>query len=169
MIPRSTVRFCSEALRSLGIEPVIVESGPDAVEWIQRRSFDVVFMDCSMPGMDGFAAAAEIRAVEKGRGDMATFIVALTAHTSGPDAERWRTAGMNAYVAKPFTIESLTSVLTSIDAPSHSKIVARADGDVISTVPKRKSFKIANAEFPTLTVFRVRRCYLRCSYVRGPS
>jgi CheY-like chemotaxis protein len=66
-------------------------------------------MDCHMPGMDGFAATAAIRASERS-GD-ACVIVAVTALAMDGDRERCLAAGMDDYLAKPFLREDLVSML----------------------------------------------------------
>ncbi len=101
----------SEALARLGIEVTSVESGYAAVEAAGSAHFDLVFMDGSMPGMDGFEAARRIRAAEAERGVTPVPIVALTAHVIGKQAEAWRDAGMSDHVAKPFTLSTIRACL----------------------------------------------------------
>lgn len=107
----------NEALTALGVRAVFASSGEQAVQQYASRSFDVVFMDCSMPGMDGYQATAELRAIEERDGRPAVHVVALTAHVTGAEAERWRSAGMDGYVAKPFTIDRLSAELARAGAP----------------------------------------------------
>ena len=101
-----------EVLRQLDISVEIATDGREAVEMWKKKRPDLVFMDCSMPEMDGYAASREIRAHEAlaiagGR----TPIVALTAHVAGTDGETWREAGMDAYMTKPFTLAQIVSCL----------------------------------------------------------
>lgn len=105
-----------EALASLAIAPTMADSGASAVERVRQDSFDVIFMDCSMPEMDGFEAARRIRELEAEMGCNPVRIVALTAHVTGPEAERWRESGMDGYVAKPFTIAQLVAALSEAEA-----------------------------------------------------
>ena len=102
----------AEALRAFRIEPVLVASGEEAIERFKSAAFDLVFMDCSMPGMDGYEATARLRDIEKASQRMPCRVIALTAHATGEEARRWQQAGMDGYVAKPFTIEQLRSVLS---------------------------------------------------------
>jgi len=99
-----------EALSRLNLDATLVADGREAVEAMTRGNFDLVLMDCSMPEMDGFEATRAIRQWEKNRKLAQTPIVALTAHVSGNDVE-WRSAGMNDYITKPFTITDLAKVL----------------------------------------------------------
>ncbi len=107
-----------DALNAFGVEVSLASSGAEAIRLISEKAFDVVFMDCSMPGMDGFEATTRIRAIEKDAGISPTHIVALTAHVSGKEAERWRESGMNAYLAKPFTLQGLRAALASVNPAS---------------------------------------------------
>ena len=96
-----------EALSQLGAIVEMVESGPEAVALATAQRFDIIFMDGSMPGMDGFEAARRIRAAEAREHARRTPIVALTAHVVGTAAGAWREAGMDDVVYKPFTIDKL--------------------------------------------------------------
>ena len=101
----------TEALGLGGATVVCVENGQDAVDAIMRERYDIVFMDCSMPVLDGFEATRLIRAWEKETGRPALPIVALTAHVVGPLAEAWRGAGMSDYISKPFSLSVLNSCM----------------------------------------------------------
>jgi two-component system, sensor histidine kinase and response regulator len=81
-----------------------------------KRYFDIVFMDCQMPEMDGFEATAAIRSREQDTGKRIP-IVALTANAIEGDRERCLQAGMNDYVAKPFTLIQIEEVLSSWVSP----------------------------------------------------
>ncbi len=101
------------SLARLGIEVLSVENGEQALDAFKAGRFDLVFMDCSMPVMDGYMATREIREFEARAGDAraATPIVALTAHVIGKGATAWQSAGMSDYLAKPFTLAALTEVV----------------------------------------------------------
>ena len=68
-------------------------------------------MDIQMPGMDGLAAAREIRLLEQAAGEPRAPIIALTADAMRGDRERCLAAGMDDYLAKPFKIAQLSEVL----------------------------------------------------------
>ena len=115
-----------EALGRLGIEVVCASNGAEAVEAVRNDSFDLVFMDGSMPVMDGYAAAQAIRTFEVQAGRAPVPIVALTAHVMGREAARWRAAGMSDYVAKPFTLAALRACLERWLGPPQARAAAGA-------------------------------------------
>ena len=102
-----------------GASYVVVDNGREAVEAITdapfdtlHRPYDLVLMDCQMPGMDGFEATAAIRAQEqRARQGEPLPIIALTANAMEGDRERCIAAGMNDYLAKPFSREALRTML----------------------------------------------------------
>ncbi|MGE0410026.1 MAG: ATP-binding protein, partial [Amphiplicatus sp.] len=106
-VNREVVR---EALARLGAEATIVADGASAVETIKAGGFDLILMDCSMPVMDGFEATRAIRDWERATGAPRIPILALTAHVAGVYDE-WKSAGMDDYVTKPFTIHALAKAL----------------------------------------------------------
>ena len=108
-VNREVVR---EALTKFDLDPIVVSNGASAVEAAQSGNIDLIFMDCSMPGMDGFEATQAIRAWETKNNCPRVPIIALTAHVPGGD-QKWREAGMDAYVTKPFTMASLAEAISA--------------------------------------------------------
>ena len=96
-------------LELFGLQVDVAADGSEAVALSARSRYDLLLMDCHMPGMDGFAATAAIRATERG-GD-ACVIVAVTALAMDGDRERCLAAGMDDYLAKPFLREDLVTML----------------------------------------------------------
>jgi signal transduction histidine kinase/DNA-binding response OmpR family regulator len=109
-------RVAVSMLEKAGHRVDLVNNGREAVEALDRRSYDLVFMDCLMPQMDGFEATRAIRAAEVGT-DRQVPIVALTANAMERDREQCLAAGMNDYLAKPFTKQALTAALERWTAP----------------------------------------------------
>ncbi len=102
-----------EALGQLGCRVTLVEDGSGAVQAFQRENFDLVFMDCQMPGMDGFEATEAIRRLEKADSDgIRTPIIALTANAMEGDRNKCLAAGMDDYLAKPFMQADLIAMLS---------------------------------------------------------
>ena len=92
----------------------VAHDGQAAVLAARDHRFDVILMDCQMPGMDGFAATAAIRHTEAERGAPRTQIIALTANVLTRDRTRCIEAGMNGFLGKPFTAAQLIGVLLPI-------------------------------------------------------
>jgi CheY-like chemotaxis protein/HPt (histidine-containing phosphotransfer) domain-containing protein len=100
-----------EMLEVMGYHVHTVCNGREAVEATVNRTFDLVFMDCQMPEMDGFAATAAIRSRERDLGLPRMPIVALTAHAIAGDRERCLAQGMDDYLSKPFRQPQLVAVV----------------------------------------------------------
>ena len=101
-------------LNRLGYEHIeIANNGIEAVELFKKgSSYELVFMDCHMPEMDGFTATRSIRALEQHTGkETPTPIVALTANVEKGIRERCMEAGMNDYMSKPFNVDGLKTTL----------------------------------------------------------
>ena len=101
----------SEVMRRLDVELVCVEDGLSVVETAKSGHFDLVFMDGSMPGLDGFEATRQIRDWERESGRETVPIVALTAQVVGAQGDRWREAGADDFVAKPFSLATIEACL----------------------------------------------------------
>jgi signal transduction histidine kinase/DNA-binding response OmpR family regulator/HPt (histidine-containing phosphotransfer) domain-containing protein len=99
----------TEMLEELGVDVVTVKDGAEAVAAVKHERFDLVFMDCQMPVLDGYAATAAIRELEGNA--RRTVIVALTAHAMTGDRETALEAGMDDYLVKPVTVKALTGAL----------------------------------------------------------
>jgi CheY-like chemotaxis protein/HPt (histidine-containing phosphotransfer) domain-containing protein len=106
-------------LESLGCRVDTVANGREAVEALVRTPYDVIFMDCQMPEMDGFAATRAIRQHETAAARKHTPIIALTAHALASDREQCLAVGMDDYLSKPFTQEQLHAILRRW-LPQHS-------------------------------------------------
>jgi CheY-like chemotaxis protein len=93
-------------LERLGCAVVTASDGAEAVEAVRREPFDLVLMDLHMPGMDGFAATATIRALDDAE-RRSVPIIALTADAMAEDRGRCLSTGMTDHIAKPFTLRSI--------------------------------------------------------------
>jgi CheY-like chemotaxis protein len=83
--------------------------GFEAVEMARQKRYDLILMDCQMPGMDGLDAARTIRSGDGKNSD--TPIVAVTANAFSDDRQRCLAAGMNDHVSKPITKVQLDAAL----------------------------------------------------------
>ena len=98
-------------LAQVGVEPLIVETGLQAVEAWAREPWDVILMDVQMPEMDGPTATGVIRAREAAEGRPRTPIVALTANAMSHQVAEYRACGMDGFVAKPIEAARLFAAL----------------------------------------------------------
>ncbi|GAB3111344.1 response regulator [Aestuariicella hydrocarbonica] len=103
-------------LGKLHITPDIVENGLQAWEHCQNsdKPYDLIFMDCEMPEMDGFEATRRIRHYEKNHDLEATPIVALTAHAMEEHREMVYACGMNYFLCKPITLAELRTAFEKL-------------------------------------------------------
>jgi len=106
----------SEILRRSGYKCDIASDGQAAVNAILRESYDIVFMDCQMPTVDGFEATVRIRRHEELTAAKRTSIVALTANAIKGDRERCLAAGMDHYLTKPVDPKKLIAMVHQIEA-----------------------------------------------------
>ena len=98
-------------LEKLGCDVMTANDGEAASSLWQWHPFDLIFMDCVMPRVDGFEATRRLRAWEATHKRSRVPVVALTASAMEEDEERCRRAGMDSFVAKPVNIEMLRAVL----------------------------------------------------------
>lgn len=103
------VRVAVRMLQMAGAEVTTAANGHEALELFEPGRFDVVFMDCQMPVMDGYQATAAIRELEGS--ETGVPIVAMTAHALKGDREKCRKAGMDDYLAKPVKPNVLSDTL----------------------------------------------------------
>ena len=102
-------KVATAMLKKMGCTVTVVPNGARALEQIALRKFDLIFMDCQMPIMDGFEAT---RAIRQMVGDIRDIpIVAMTAHALKEDRQRCLDVGMNDYLAKPVHRDALLAVL----------------------------------------------------------
>jgi PAS domain S-box-containing protein len=96
-------------LQKLGFLADVVEHGRAALDALEMSHYDLVFMDCQMPELDGYAATRELRTWE--RAERRTWVVAMTANSLEGDREKCLAAGMDDYVSKPVKIEDLHAAI----------------------------------------------------------
>ncbi|WP_020564124.1 ATP-binding protein [Methylosarcina fibrata] len=150
--------LAKRALESLGCQVKIVNNGLEAVDELQREHYDLVFMDCQMPVMDGYQATMAIRRREsEERVRTPIPVIALTAHALAEDRAKCLAVGMDEWVTKPFTRQDLNGVLQkwlpermmvgaepsrSIAAPARNTVESSSQGSAIDL-----SFLLQNFNF----------------------
>jgi PAS domain S-box-containing protein len=102
--------LATRLLAKLGCKVEVAENGRIACERTLEQNYDLIFMDCQMPEMDGFEATRAIREREQG-GSRRTPIVALTANAMIQDRDRCLQAGMDDYITKPYSVADFERTL----------------------------------------------------------
>ncbi|HMF74974.1 MAG TPA: response regulator, partial [Bryobacteraceae bacterium] len=102
-------KVAGRMLEKLGMRPDFAANGREAVEMVRFLPYDLIFMDCQMPEMDGYEAAREIRQSESP--NQRVPILAMTAEVMAGCRERCLAAGMDDHIGKPAKIESLFEAL----------------------------------------------------------
>lgn len=95
-----------KVLQKWGLDPDFAENGEEALEKIRTSKYDLVFMDIQMPVMDGFEAVRRIRAMEEERYQQLP-IIALTASSMPEDEQKFKEAGINDFILKPFEARTM--------------------------------------------------------------
>ena len=100
-------------LRSIGIHATLLNDGAQALRRVYERpgNWDVIFMDCEMPVMDGYQSTREIRLFEQQRDVDPCWIIALSAHAAGDYVQKARDAGVDDYLSKPVSRSQVLEAL----------------------------------------------------------
>jgi CheY-like chemotaxis protein len=101
----------SSMLQQWGHVIETASNGKQAIELVKDHSYDLIFMDCQMPEMDGYECTRKIRLLETGALDPKVPIIAVTAHAMTGDKERCLESGMDDYISKPIDHGELQSKL----------------------------------------------------------
>jgi signal transduction histidine kinase/CheY-like chemotaxis protein/HPt (histidine-containing phosphotransfer) domain-containing protein len=130
--------YAQELLEMEGHSVVVAHTGRRALEALRRKRFDAILMDIQMPEMDGMEATRAIRADVSGDFDPHIPIVALTAHALKGDRETFLRAGMNEYLSKPVSPESLAAALARAmgeGTPAPSAAPSQTPPDTLAATP----------------------------------
>jgi CheY-like chemotaxis protein/HPt (histidine-containing phosphotransfer) domain-containing protein len=114
-----------QQLEALGYQGECVGNGVEAIARLGQKRYDIVLMDCQMPGLDGYQTTQEIRKREatgslspSADGDSSdpspphkTVVIALTAHAMSAEREKCLAAGMDDYISKPVHLDHLSALL----------------------------------------------------------
>ncbi len=104
-------KVASRLLERLGLRADVAGHGREAIEMLEMMPYDLVFMDCQMPEMNGYEATAEIRRRE-GK-DRHVPIVAMTAEATVTCRDQCMAAGMDSYISKPVRLDDIVDALKS--------------------------------------------------------
>ncbi len=149
--------LCLEMLSKFGCKVTMVGSGRDALSAMAQYKYDMVLLDCQMPEMDGYEVARIIRQQEQQQSTRnpamdhpKAKIVALTANALLGDREKCLNAGMDDYLAKPFSLSQLHQILLAWlgmnRQATHPDITLQAEAPRPSPSVKNNS-EIINREY----------------------
>jgi CheY-like chemotaxis protein len=108
-------KVATHMLEKLGHTVMVVSDGQQALAALDKETFDLVFMDIQMPGMDGLEVTKNLREKESTTGHHLR-VVAMTAHAMNGDRERCLEAGMDGYLAKPIDVKELIQSIDGVAA-----------------------------------------------------
>ena len=125
-------KVASRLLQQMGYQPDLAGNGLEALAALERKPYDLIFMDVMMPEMNGFEATAAIRERQKNDLQFPNFkpwiiIVAMTANAMQGDREKCLAAGMDDYIAKPVRPEDVRKIVELWGAKALQQTPARAD------------------------------------------
>jgi signal transduction histidine kinase/DNA-binding NarL/FixJ family response regulator len=138
-------------LEQLGAQVIIASNGAESLDLIAKTKVDLIFMDCQMPVMDGYEATRKMR--DRG---VPLPIVAMTANVSEEDRKQCLEAGMDSFIGKPVTIDTLSAELsrllkegfrTSISDLALVRMESRMGKEVVT--------KVVNSFLSTLSDFNL--------------
>ena len=113
----------SKMVKSLNIDLEFAENGQEAFDLWQKTNPDLIFMDISMPEIDGKEAARMIRAQERQEGLARTPIIALTAHAMNGDEIEILAAGIDEYMTKPFRKDAIFQRITDAAPAGTAQVI----------------------------------------------
>jgi signal transduction histidine kinase/DNA-binding response OmpR family regulator len=119
--------MASGMMELIGVKCTAVTDGHEVVPALRQQHYDLILMDCQMPGMDGYSATAAVRSWERtaARGSRIP-IIALTANAMAGDREQCLRAGMDDYLSKPFTRQALLAMIQRWVTPNPTQMVSSA-------------------------------------------
>jgi signal transduction histidine kinase/ActR/RegA family two-component response regulator len=100
--------FGQRILKACDVQAFVAESGEDVLQQLEEKNFDLIFMDVSMPNMDGYETTRRLRADQR---FLSLPVIALTAHAIAGERERCLAAGMDDYLTKPFEMKQLQQMI----------------------------------------------------------
>ncbi len=121
---RINQRVAERLLERLGVTCQVVNNGAEALEHLTHTQWDVVLMDIQMPVMDGIEATRRIRAQSMRQ----PTIIALSANAMDEDKTTAKTAGVDAFLSKPITLDALADALHRARSLETAGVVRDGDG-----------------------------------------
>jgi len=155
------ITVATEMLERYGCTVTPAGNGIEALALVKQRDFDLIFMDCLMPEMDGFEATSKIRTLQNTDSDKPrTPIIAFTANAMKSDREKCMNAGMDDYISKPVHQESIEEILinwlphkvqmitTSVEGEAPQEATMTNSSDVLDYEPFNRLKTMFGDKFP---------------------
>ncbi len=129
-------------LKRLGITPTIVSNGRDGLHWLGKKKFDIILMDIIMPELDGIETTKIIRRSQNVNTNIP--ILAFTANIMPTDIERYLAAGINGYIEKPVTLDTMYKMLLQYLPENTKRVVFDANivANAAATLEKFNNDKV---------------------------
>lgn len=136
-------QLAKHIMQSWGFTVDVAANGKEAVEKVEKHTYDLILMDIQMPEMDGVQATESIRRL-KDATKAATPIVALTANLLNGDGDRYLQKGMNGYLIKPLDEQRLFQLISKnlLDGPDPISIIEPLKNETLETVPTEKLYDL---------------------------
>ncbi|MEM6903403.1 MAG: response regulator, partial [Pseudomonadota bacterium] len=150
-------------LERWGARVTVAGNGLEAVDIATSMPFDIIFMDCQMPELDGYEATGRLRAMMDQELMARTPIIALTANAMKGDRERCLAAGMDDYLSKPAQPRDIAAMIRRW----HEKPDAAPQSDIISTA-KSQSVEGETVSPRSINHLIDRQIYEDCADILGP-
>ena len=139
-------------LQQLGYQPDLAVNGLEALDALDRKPYDLIFMDVMMPGMDGLEATRAIRERQKdGKSphyNLRIIIIAMTAKAMQGDREKCLAAGMDDYLVKPILPKDVRAIIEQWSSPVNPPASSQ-------TTPQPKAAATSSAEEPPVDMERL--------------
>ncbi len=104
-------KIALKIMSKMGFQADVAQNGREAIEILSQAAYDLVFMDCQMPVLDGYEATRIIRGETSRTINPGVPIVAMTAHAMEGAREECIAAGMDDYIAKPVTPDAIAEMI----------------------------------------------------------
>ncbi|MGR3179443.1 MAG: response regulator [Candidatus Anammoxibacter sp.] len=140
-----------ENLQQFGCSVELAKNGCEAVQMFKKNEYDLVFMDCQMPVMDGLEATKLIREYEKSK-NCHTKIIAMTANAMRGDREHCLDAGMDDYLTKPVRQKALLDILVKYCAHEEISFIKDENKEVIEGKIAAPAEKESKADKPVFSI-----------------
>ena len=118
-------RVARGMLGKFGVDVDLVANGEEAMSVLEQRSYDLIFMDCQMPVLNGFDTTRKIRDQESKVINHAIPIIAMTANALQGDRDRCIAAGMDDYISKPISASKVQQMLEQWLSDSYRQLAAQ--------------------------------------------